>query len=345
MDIQRKLASVRMIDKIESIPDADAIECAYVGGWPVVVKKGEYKAGDLAIYFEIDSWIPTSLAPFLTKSGKYPSVYNGVEGERLKTIKLRGQISQGLLLPLNTVDSFFSVNEDDDLTEVLNIQKWEKPMSAQLAGLAKGNFPFFIRKTDQERVQNLKKELYENIGQEFEVTLKMDGSSATYYLKDGEYGVCSRNFNLKLEGNEDNTFIQTGIKYDLENVLKQYGKNIALQGEMCGPGIQNNYQQLKEVEFFVFDIFDIDNQRYFTPEERYSILYSLNQYAEVLINHVRVIEQRFILDCIDPRYYISIANTNIPGTNIPIEGLVFKRLDGKFSFKAINDQYLLKTGN
>ena len=99
-DIVRKLASIRKIDAIDPIPGADAIECASVGGWKVVVKKGEFHPGDLAAYFEIDSWIPTAVAPFLSK-GKEPRVYNGVQGERLRTIKLRGQISQGLLLPLD----------------------------------------------------------------------------------------------------------------------------------------------------------------------------------------------------------------------------------------------------
>ena len=92
----RKLATIRKIDALTPITGADAIECAHVGGWKVVVKKGEYIAGDLAVYIEIDSWVPTTLAPFLSK-GNYPRVYNEVEGERLRTVKLRGQVSQGLL--------------------------------------------------------------------------------------------------------------------------------------------------------------------------------------------------------------------------------------------------------
>ena len=100
----RKLASIAEVTYIKPIENADAIECAIVNdGWPVVVKKGEYKVGDVAIYLEIDSWVPHELAPFLSK-GREPREYNGVKGERLRTVKLRGQISQGLLLPKTILD-------------------------------------------------------------------------------------------------------------------------------------------------------------------------------------------------------------------------------------------------
>ena len=163
----RKLASIRKIADIRPIPDADAIEVAVVDGWKVVVKKGEYSVGDLAVYLEIDAWVPHALAPFLSK-GQEPREYNGVTGERLRTVKLRGQVSQGLLLPLRTVfaewtDENFQKNilEDeervgDDLTEALGIQKWEAPISPQLAGQVRGVFPTgLIPKTDQERADAL----------------------------------------------------------------------------------------------------------------------------------------------------------------------------------------------
>ena len=99
----RKLATIRRIDAIRPIPDADAIECAVIGGWSVVIKKGEFGAGDVAVYCEIDSWIPHELAPFLSK-GQEPREFEGVRGERLRTVKLRGTTSQGLLLPLSVLE-------------------------------------------------------------------------------------------------------------------------------------------------------------------------------------------------------------------------------------------------
>ena len=190
-EIIRKLATVQRIEEIKDIEGAELIQAYRVLGWWVVGKRGEFKVGDLAVYLSIDSWVPTELASFLS-NGKEPREYNGVKGERLRTIKLRGQVSQGLLLPMETSFewdeeeqkweyndhpemtnetgeaiehedhieipiSFTRVfaDEGDDLTEILGIQKWEAPIPAQLAGKAKGNFPTgLIPKTDQERIQN-----------------------------------------------------------------------------------------------------------------------------------------------------------------------------------------------
>ena len=172
----RKLASIRRIADIQPIEGADAIVAATIDGWKVVVKKGEFNIGDLALYIEIDSWVPHKLAPFLSK-GSEPREYNGVKGERLRTIKLRGQVSQGLLLSKNILDHFgshfvnpeiendevwvqnydksVSLVEGYDCTEYLGIQKWEAPIPAQLQGQAAGTFPTsLIPKTDQERIQN-----------------------------------------------------------------------------------------------------------------------------------------------------------------------------------------------
>ena len=162
----RKLASIQKIEEIKSIEGADAIEAFRVLGWWVVDRKGAHKVGDLVIYLEIDSWVPAELAPFLSK-GQEPRVYNGIKGERLRTIKLRGQVSQGLLLSIgsenlrkvlidNNSDLLFEFAEVNlNLTEALGIQKWEAPISPQLAGQAAGSFPTsLIPKTDQERIQN-----------------------------------------------------------------------------------------------------------------------------------------------------------------------------------------------
>jgi RNA ligase (TIGR02306 family) len=172
----RKLASIQRIEEIRDIDNADAIQAYRVLGWWIVDKKGAHQVGDLVVYLEIDSWVPHELAPFLSR-GNDPREYNGVKGERLRTIKLRGQVSQGLLLGTNVLDRFGNraVNPDDeadvvwfgrndtsvslvegyDATEYLGIQKWEAPIPAQLQGQAAGTFPTsLIPKTDQERIQN-----------------------------------------------------------------------------------------------------------------------------------------------------------------------------------------------
>jgi len=347
MNTVRKLASVKPITYIKPIEGADAIECAIVdGGWPVVIRKGEYKVGDIAVYFEIDSWVPHELAPFLSK-GQDPREYNGVKGERLKTIKLRGQVSQGLLLPLECLGSIANdVSVGEDVSHILNIQKWEPPIPAQLQGTMKGNFPHFIPKTDQERCQNLRKEIFEeHEGETYEVTLKLDGSSTTIYVKDGEVGVCSRNIDLK--ETEGNSFWKASREQNIIEPLlelsKEKGEEYAIQGELIGEGIQGNPEKLKGQRFYLFDIYSITEGRYFEPFERYTVLDQLRmlgadvEHVPIIDQHVFVTQQYKTID--DLLNFAEGASLN-PQTKR--EGIVFKSWDSDFTFKAIANSYLLK---
>lgn len=352
----RKLASVQKIEEIKSIEGADAIEAFRVLGWWVVDKKDAYKVGDLVVYLSLDSWVPHELAPFLSK-GSVPREYNGVKGERLRTIKLRGTTSQGLLLkmssiPLNVWASENSEtgevyyfedmawNEGDDLTDELKIQKWEAPLSAQLQGQAAGMFPSWGRKTDQERCQNIWDEIQQHIDKEtkFEVTIKLDGSSASYGLSpEGEYVACSRNLSLKTD-QEDNTFVNIGRKYELETKLKNLGRPLMISGELCGPGIQKNQEGLKDQQLFVFDIYDPLTMSYLPSSERFEIVNKLG------LQHVPVIHQWIALRELGIQSLDDLLNfAEGPSLNSnQREGVVFKAVDGSFSFKAISNKWLLK---
>lgn len=357
-DIQRKLASVRKITEVRPIPDADAIECAIVGGgWPVVVKKGEFQVGDLAIYFEIDSWIPHELAPFLSK-GKEPREYNGAKGERLRTVKLRGQLSQGLLLPLTTwapKQRPWTIEEEQfeegsDLTEYLSIQKWEAPIPACLAGQVRGNFPSFIPKTDQERCQNLVSEIFEeHKGERFEATLKFDGSSCTIYVRDGDIGVCSRNLDLK--ETEGNSFWRASREQGIIDALAGYHEqtkaNLALQMELIGEGIQGNQEGIKGQRPYLFDVYNIDQQSYLEPVARRSFLsdclvplFGANLEHAPVLEECVIVSERFS----NVEELLAYADGPSMNPNAKREGVVFKSLDSDFTFKAISNQWLLKTG-
>lgn len=338
----RKLASIRKIDSIDPIEGADAIEVATIGGWKVVVKKNEFNVGDLAVYFEIDSWIPTELAPFLSK-GKDPREFEGVKGERLRTVKLRGQLSQGLLLPLeptckNIESELF---EGLDVSVPLNVKKWEAVIPAQLAGQVKGNFPSLVPKTDQERAQNLVKEIVaaNEAGTQFEITEKLEGSSMTCYLIDGEFGVCSRNLDLK--ETEGNAFWATARQEDIEAKMRgMFGnKNVAIQGELIGPGIQGNIYKLSKPTFYVFDIYDVEGADYLFPAFRRAIIEKMG------LNHVPVLVA-------DGSLYDTLGITDIPQLlqfaegksqlfDTEREGVVFKESRGGFTFKVISNKYLL----
>jgi|688.fasta_scaffold86155_5 RNA ligase (TIGR02306 family) len=333
----RKLATIRVIDALNPIEGADAIECATIGGWKVVVKKGEFNVGDRAVYCEIDSWIPTELAPFLSK-GKEPREFEGIKGERLRTVKLRGQLSQGLLLNLDSaIPQTNSFADGDDVSELLNIVKWEMPMNAQLAGMAKGNFPSQIPKTDQERVQNLVGEILAaaQAGTQFELTEKLEGSSMTVYLIDGVFGVCSRNLDLK--ETEGNSFWATARHDGIEEKLRTLDMdNIAIQGELIGPGIQGNIYKLSQPEFRVFDIYNIKMGEYVTPSAR-------RRYVDQLgLKHVPVllIDKDLGVGSVDQILQWAEGASKLNDRQ-EREGIVFKEVNGGMSFKAISNKYLL----
>jgi RNA ligase (TIGR02306 family) len=346
----RKMASIQKIAEVKAIPDADKI-CAYrVNGWWIVDQVGKYVVGDLVVYAEPDSFIPSTLAPFLTKSGHFPKIYLGVEGEKLRTIRLRKQLSQGLLLPLDSVltaynESIHSYDETEypmegtDVSEMLGIVKWEAPPEFTSAD-ARGSFPSFIIKTDQERVQNCFHDMAEHFPhQTWEVTEKAEGSSMTVYHRDGDFGVCSRNLDLK--ESEVNTFWKMVLELDLKRTMMTLGENIAIQGELCGPGIQGNIYNLSKHMFFVFDIFDIDKFEYYSPTLRRQATNSLG------LTDVPVLEREAVLTghTCDSLLAKADGGSVLGMMGCLREGLVFKaNSDRRISFKAVSNKYLEKQG-
>lgn len=360
----RQLVTIRTISELRPIEGADAIECALIGGWTVVVKKGEFKQGDPCIYFEIDSFLPESdeRYTFLMKSGV--RTMDEVRGHKLRTVKLRGQLSQGLALPLiidypgglpygigcvrNASGEERFVNVGDDVTDFLGIKKWEMPIPAQLAGQVKGDFPSFIRKTDQERCQNLVQEIFADLDTKYEVTIKLDGTSFTGYHYNGANGVCQRNLELKIEDdNKDNAYVKVFNETGLAHALTALGKNLAVQGELMGPGIQKNREGLKVPQLFVFDIYNIDEGRYLSPDERYEMLDVLDALclqAGAGIQHVPWLHRDVTLrelNINNVQELLWFAEGKSLNHEVR-EGVVFKRLDGGFSFKAISNAFLLK---
>jgi RNA ligase (TIGR02306 family) len=299
------------------------------------------------VYCEIDSWIPTELAPFLSK-GKEPREFEGIRGERLRTVKLRGQLSQGLLLPVEVdndqfggvvhlVKGNYCVEEGMDVSELLNIVKWERPMNAQLAGMAKGNFPSLIPKTDQERAQNLVREILAaaQAGTQFEITEKLEGSSMTVYLIDGVFGVCSRNLDLKETA--DNTFWQVARQEQIEQKMRETGPDaqFAIQGELIGPGIQGNIYKLSKPEFRVFDVYNIQTGEYVQPVYRRALIDRMGlMHAPVLL-----IDKDLGVGSVDELLQWAEGESKLGKTER--EGIVFKEAKGGMSFKAISNKYLL----
>lgn len=341
--MERKMATIRKIDNILPIEGADLIEAIKIGGWTVVAQKSMgYKINDLVVYCEIDSFIPTEIAPFLTQAGHFPKEYKGVKGERLRTKKLKGVISQGLLLPLSVLEdeniSIDGFSEGEDVSALAGVVKWESPAEFQSPD-AKGLFPSFIPKTDQERIQNLSKDFqhWKEEGTIWEVTEKLDGSSMTVFYNGGQIGVCSRN--LELKEYENNTFWKAAKSNGATSVLTNKGRNLALQGELVGPGIQGNKYNLTDHVYFVYDIFDIDKQSYFLPEERQSFC------KDTFLNHVPVLNHvHFTKDSTETIEDVlkSAEGKSVIGSKPEREGLVYKSYKTQDSFKAISNKWLCK---
>lgn len=375
----RDLATIRVISELRPIPGADAIECARIMGWDVVVKKGEFKVGDKVCYCEIDSILPDKPEFEFLKNSK------GVI-QRIRTVKLRGQVSYGIAFPLSVLPEG-DYHECQDVTDILGVKKWEVEEGATLRGKQKtsvkiqfpnwmpqwmrkyavkyflslsrllfnkkmgATFPPFIPKTDETRVQVLQRMLEKYEGTECYISEKLDGSSITAYVYNGEFGVCSRNIDLTEE--KGNAFWDTVREKDIEKQLRNAMgvkglNNVAIQGELIGTGIQGNKYKLDGKDIYFFNVLNIDTGEYLNFQEfRSFITLYMNEKT------VPILETNHILKA-DSDYYVELAKGKSTLQNVLREGIVIRpRTDlrdydtkglmaGRVSFKAINPEFLLK---
>lgn len=331
----RKLASIQRIKKIEPIDGADLIERAQVLGWNLVVKKDEFNVGDLVIYCEIDSVMPEREEFNFLESRQY----------RIKTVRLKGQISQGICFPLSILPEG-NYDEGDDITELLGVTKYEPPIPTCLSGVQKGPFPSFIPKTDETRVQILQDVIDKYKDTQSYVSLKLDGSSATYYYRDGEFGVCSRGMDLLKS--ETNSFWKVAIRDNFEEKLKELSCllkcDVAIQGELVGPSIQRNHLGLNDHEVYIFNIFSINDYTYLSGPNVKTFC------DDIGFKMVPVLDWNHTIHN-DVKKYVDTYNdmTHPVYQNKQIEGVVIRPLKeiydidyGRISFKVINNNFLLK---
>lgn len=347
MDIEykRKLATIRQISDVKPIEGADRIVAYQVDGWWVVDSKDKYQVGDVVIYIEPDAFVPTTLAGFLSK-GKEPREYMGIKGEKLRTIRLKGQLSQGLLLEFSAQLAIklgagsgakFADFLGHDVTEILGIIKWEPPVNPQLAGQTKGNFPSTVIKTDAERCQNLKRQIvdWSDAGIEWEVTEKLEGTSVTFALLGDEFIVCSRNVNLKED--DTNLYWKIAREYDIEKKMRDAGLNdYAIQGEIWGNGVQGNIYQVQQQYLSIFTV--QYKGQYLTPADRQELCKKLS------LPHSPVLHNDWKIDgkSIDEILLMADGQSVCGTIGCLREGLVFKSKDGKHIWKAVSPNYLIR---
>lgn len=367
----RNLASIQIITSLESIENADAIEKATVLGWQLVVKKGEFKVGDKVVYVEIDSILPEREEFEFLRERKF----------RVRTIKLRGQVSQGICFPLSILPAGTKTEEGKDVTEILKVEKWEPYQDEQRCQKQTGkimyphwmpkflqqfihrfrfirnyfreasgqkSFPSLIPKTDETRVQVLQPLLDKYAGTKCYVTEKVDGSSLTVYQINGKFGVCSRNVDLKRDLSDK--FWKTVLDHDLENKFKRFfGKvNVAMQGELLGMGIQGNKYKFNKLDIYFFNVFYIQEYSYGGLN---NLIYCCDALEE---NMVPLLDDSYILSNSIPELVELSKGKSKLGDTIR-EGIVIRPVveiednslhlplvKNRISFKSVNPDFLLK---
>jgi RNA ligase (TIGR02306 family) len=354
----RKLATIQRVLSLNPIPDADAIEVAQVLGWKVVVKKGEFNVNDLVVYCEIDSLMPERPEFEFLRNSKF----------RIRTVKLRGQVSQGICFPLsilkqgdwdfgvrdmpigeaaiacirNTKTDLFcggiKLVEGADVTEVLGITKYEAPIPAELAGNVKRALPSYFQVTDEDRIQILPHIPEQYGGQRFIATEKLDGSSCSFYWRNGEFGVCGRNW--EYYESPTNSIWKFAKQNNIEEKLGDLGRNIALQGEIIGEGIQGNKYKLKGQTVRFFRAFDIDKYQYLPYDEFFELIEN-----KLGLRCVPILDWEYVLPSTIDEILAYAQGNSVLNPLIGREGVVFVRFDenyqGRLSFKAISNKFLI----
>lgn len=337
----RQLATTQRIKSIEPIEGADFLELAHIMGWQCVVKKGEFKQGDWGVYFEIDSFLPLDERyEFLRKTSYKKNKYMG-EGIRIKTMRFRGALSQGLMLPLTAFLElmFATISEGYDVTDLLKVRKWELPEYVGAGSdKRKGNKPHGIPTTDETRIQSKERYLEQLNGHAYYITTKMDGTSCTIYHKDGECGVCGRNYEYADDG--ESPMWKYVHKFNIHEKMKELGRSIAIQGELCGEGIQKNRLKLRKPELYVFDIVDLDTLQYLGLDEIIEITDKLG------LQRVPLEEEGDSFNYTLEGMLEKAKGKYSSGNNK--EGIVVRskknigRYNSRISFKVINNDFLLK---
>lgn len=237
--MERELATLDTIASLEPIAGADQIELATVRGWKTVVRKGEFQVGDSIIYFEVDSALPLDDERFSFLGARGTKVIDSKNYHVLKTVRLRGQISQGLVLP----------SEQFEQNGIPEIFKWEKPIPLA-NGTLKGAFPTqWAPKTDAERIQNLGDVIDQINELDWVATEKIDGTSTTYINDRGTLRIASRNYELDVSPD----LMQFRVSQSLR-LMDHLPEGYAVQGEVFGPGIQGNPLGVEELQFRAFNL-------------------------------------------------------------------------------------------
>lgn len=348
-NMERKLVTLRTIKDVIHHPNADKLDIVTVDGWQCVAKRDEFKVGDLCIYFEIDSVLPEWEEFEFMKDRKY----------RVRTIKLRGELSQGLALPVslfdNRIDTAYldRVEDLDLLFEVKLFEPKEASKDSHTWCENQESFPPYVPKTNQERIQNLTNRLDKWKDTPFIVTEKLDGSSMTLIIEEERDLICSRNLAYDLSKEyEDNRFVRfvsNRVYPTIKEWCKSKGYRLAFQGELIGEGVQKNPYKLVGNMWYIFDIYDLNTYVYLSHDKVEEIVTDFkasNEEVQALpVKYVPNLGIHFIQSL--PEMLATAEGESVINPNVMREGVVYKttstrRVSDINSFKVISNSYLLK---
>ena len=334
----RMLAQVVKVAWLRPIEGADRIELAGILGWQVIVRKSDFSVGDLAVYFNIGSILDPG----------HPHTAH-LEGKPLKTIKMRKTLSQGLLGKLDWFN-LNGVNEDDDVTQKLNVKKYVAPDEMNVysgsTDSSRAPWPQQIPKTDEPRIQNCPNFLNKLVEKEIVITQKYDGTSTTFFVFHNKFYVCSRNNVIldtweKITNNNNKVYLEMGNKYGLEEKMIALKRNLAIQGETIGPKINGNKHKVKGNDFYVFNIYDVDLHMYLSWDEIVKLCDFLSVRTVPVVYRGVMKEEWNSIPSL-----LSLSDSQKYHTGEICEGIVVKTntKDGyeRTSFKVISNLYLLK---
>lgn len=339
-----KLASIEKIHSFSVHPNAEKLEKAKVLMWDVCVPKGQYKEGELVIFIFPDVIVDENNPHFdFMRSRKF----------RVWQAAFRGEPSAGLVCPIHVLNFYVNPNEATflprdvmlfeegaEVSEIIKCKKYERPADPTIRCDARGNFPTeLISITDEDNLLSNPKVISEFVDKECVISLKYDGSSVTFILNNEDYMVCSRRLSLKDDPN--NVFWNMSRKYDIENKLKNYGKNIAVQGEVVGPKMNGNVPQFAEHCIFIFNVKLLDENRYLDYNEL------VNFCKELDLPMVPIVSEFVWNEVVTLDSLKEIANNVKYGNDIPAEGIVIRPrkmtyssyLKKMLSVKIINQDY------
>jgi len=261
------LAYIGKILFIEPILNAEFIECATVvcgrgGKWRGVVKKGDFKDGDICTVYLPDAIVVACEEMMFLKDS----------GWRVRMRRFLGAPSEVVITPITTAASLGAACiVGEDCTQLLGVKKYFKPLPASLNGKMVAGFPAFVPKTDELNYQTSEDLVQSLCGKDYYITEKLDGSSTTAFKYKGHFGVCSRNW--EIEADETNGYWEVAYRYKLPETLLE---GFAIQWETVGPKIQTNSLGLHQVDGFAFSAYNIEEHRYLTYDELVTFCNRLN---------------------------------------------------------------------